>query len=153
VDVIVNAVIAAIALAALVVSIVVAVKQARIAREQTAIQAKVAAIEEARRAEEVAAKAQARVTASILHDKRSRLVLHNEGSAVARGVEADIVSLGGARVPMFYGIEALPVDLQPGQSMEFPFSMDLGTARRVQVTVGWTDDIGSHEEPYTLRPG
>lgn len=51
---------AAIALVALVVSILVA-------RRQTAIQERVAAIEEARRAEEVEARTRARVTASIVY--------------------------------------------------------------------------------------
>jgi hypothetical protein len=118
---------AVIALIALGVSIAVAVSQSRIAREQTTIQQRLAAIEEARRAEEVAARAeeaaargQARVTASIRRGvAEDRLVLHNEGPALAHGVQVEIQSLDGDPLPTFDGIEVLPVDLQADQEMVF----------------------------------
>jgi hypothetical protein len=145
-EVVVAAISATIALVALVVSW-------RVSRSQIAIQERVAAIEEARRAEEVAARGQARVTASILDEGWSRLVLHNEGPAFARGVEADIVSLDGDPVPPFNGIHALPMNLQPDQAMEFSFEVTLAEARTVRVTVLWADEAGKHEEPYMLRLG
>jgi hypothetical protein len=142
---------AIIALLALGVSIAVAVNQARIAREQTAIQKRLAAIEEARRAEEVAARSQARVTASVF--RGSYLTLRNEGSAIARKVQAEITSLDGDPVPTFDGIEALPVDLQPAQPIHFEILQTMGDAYMVRVIVRWTDESGGHEEPYTLRLG
>jgi hypothetical protein len=137
---------AGIALAALLVSIVVA-------RRQTAIQERVAAIEEARRAEEVEARAQARVTASVVPGgPRTQLILHNEGPALARGVGLDVASLDGNPAPPILGIEeASPADLQPGQQMTFPVPVSYGDAAVVRVTVRWTDEAGGHEEPFTLQ--
>jgi hypothetical protein len=104
VEVVVAAISAGIALVALVVSILVA-------RRQTTIQERVAAIEEARRDEEVEARTRAHVTASIAHARGTEgvvrsgvrsgeglveaapgpmvvwLVLRNEGPALARDVE------------------------------------------------------------------
>lgn len=142
-EVIVAAISAAIALAALVVSI-------KVARRQTAIQERLTAIEEARRAEEVEARARARVTASFLRAD-SQLVLHNEGAALARDVTAEVASQDGAEVAEVYGLdETLPADLQPGQRMPFRVMLDLGMGATMRVTVRWTDEAGSHEEPFTL---
>jgi Flp pilus assembly protein TadB len=137
-----------------VISIVALVVSWRVARRQTAIQERVAAIEEARRAEEVEARARARVTASLMHEQRdprrrvTRLVLHNEGPALARGVEVELEE--GQQIPGIIGIEALPVDLQPGQRMPFIVSVGLADAMTFRVTVRWTDEAGGHEEPFTL---
>jgi hypothetical protein len=139
---VVDAVIAAIALAALIVSWWVA-------RRQTAIQERVAAIEEARRAEEVEARGRARVTASLERGGgRLQLVLRNEGQAVARSVKAELEQ--GPRTPAVLGLEDLPVDLQPGQPMPFPIPMALGDATMFRVTVRWADEAGDHEKPYKL---
>jgi hypothetical protein len=144
---VVDAIVAVIALAALVVSIVVA-------KRQTAIQERVAAIEEARRAEEVEAQTRARVTASLVHQQRdarhqqTRLVLHNEGPALARNVEAELEE--GPRIPSVIGLEALPVDLQPSQAIPFLVPLAMGDATMFRVTVRWTDEAGGHEERYTL---
>lgn len=138
---VVAAISAAISLVALVISIVVA-------KRQTGIQERLAAIEEARRAEEVAARGRARVTASMRPDF---LTLHNEGPALARGVGAEIVSLDEDPLPFIDGIEALPVDLQPGQPITFAVSHAAGDANTLRVTVRWADESGDHEEPYTLR--
>jgi hypothetical protein len=147
VDVAVNAVIAAIALVALVVSW-------RVSRRQTAIQERVAAIEEARRTEEIAARAHARVTASVTHEQRDhrgrdvRLVLHNDGPALARGVQVDLEE---GPTNAVIGLEALPVDLQPGQSTRFPVALALGDHPILRITVRWADEAGNHAEPYTLQ--
>jgi hypothetical protein len=164
VEVVVNAIIAAIALAALVVSIVVAVKQAGVAREQTAIQERLAAVEEARRADEVEARSRARVTARIVRVDMPPivstvpppppsvwLVLHNEGAALARGVGLDVESLDGNPVPPVNGVEVLPVDLQPTQQMTFHVPVSMGDAAIVRVTVRWIDGAGDHEEPFALQ--
>ncbi len=156
-DVIVSAIGAAIALVALVVSIAVA-------RRQTAIQERLTAIEEARRAEEVEARARARVTASFESEDRqvvqveprnlvlgNRLVLHNEGPALARDVKAEVASEGGGEGPEVFGLEeALPCDLQPGQRMPFRVTTTLGDSPTIRVTVRWTDDAGDHEELFKL---
>jgi hypothetical protein len=157
VDVVVAAVSASIALAALVVSILVA-------RRQTAIQERVAAIEEARRAEEVDARRRARVTASIAVSGAAEpvmgtvtapvvswhvwLVLRNDGPALARGVE--LVD-EGPQAPRVMGLDLLPVDLQPAQQMVFPIPVGHADDPIVRVRVRWTDEAGKHEEPYTLQ--
>jgi hypothetical protein len=144
---VVDAISVGIALGALVVSIVVA-------RRQTGIQERLAAIEEARRAEEVEARTQARVTASLVHEqldarrRDTRLVLHNEGPARARNVEAELEE--GPQIPSVIGLDALPVDLQPGQQMRFTVAAAMGDAMTFRVTVRWTDEAGDHEEPFTL---
>jgi hypothetical protein len=139
-----------IALLALVVSVVVA-------RRQTRIQERLAAIEEARRAEEVAARGRAWVTASLRRDQRDargrdlRLVLRNEGPAFAGHVW--FTAEKGPGVPEVQGTETLPLDLQPGQEVMFPVSPLLGSRAVLQVVVGWTDEDGEleHEERYTLH--
>jgi type II secretory pathway pseudopilin PulG len=168
VEVAVQAVTAAIALAALVVSILVARRQtriqeqqvaiqeqqARIQAQQTGIQERLAAVEEARRTDELAARERARVTADVWREgpddrRRSlRLVLRNEGPAVARGVNVAVDDSPPA--PGLIGLEVLPADLQPGQVMKFIITMGLGDRPTLQVMVRWTDAAGDHEAPYTL---
>jgi hypothetical protein len=150
VEVIVAAISAGISLVALVISFVVA-------RRQTTIAERLAAIEEARRAEEVAARAEevaargrARVTASF-RPGVDELVLHNEGPALARGVQAEIESLDGNPLPTFDGMDVLPVDLQPDQPIMFLIIRAMADADMMRVTVRWTDEGGDHQEPYTLR--
>lgn len=146
-EVVVAAISMVIALVALVVSW-------RVARRQTAIQERVAAIEEARRVEEVEARTRARVTVDVVHEQRdarrrdSRLVLHNEGPALARDVEVEVEE--GPQVPSVIGLEALPVDLQPGQQRRFIVAVGVKDATTFRVSVRWTDEAGGHEEPFTL---
>jgi hypothetical protein len=159
VEVVVAAVTAGIALLALVVSIIVA-------QRQTAIQERLAAVEEARRAEEVEARTRARVTASIMRVETPPLirtvasspapiswpvllVLRNEGPALARDVQVQVEE--APHVPTVNGLEVLPVDLQPGQPMTFHMPVAMGDAATIRVTVRWTDGAGGHEEPFTLQ--
>ena len=82
------------------------------------------------------------------------LVLHNEGPALARNVEAEVVSLDDAPPPSIFGLDNLfgfQVDLQSGQKMPFPIERAGEDAEMVQVTVRWTDEAGSHEEPYQFQ--
>jgi hypothetical protein len=146
-----------IALLALAVSIGVAVWQARtareqtrIAREQTAIQKLLAAIDEARRAEEVEARSLAQVTASFQpHGPDSRLVVQNQGPAIARDVEVEVEQ--GPGVPPVFSLDALPADLQPGQPMTFQVPVSMGEVAPMRVTVRWTDGAGAHEDLFTLQ--
>jgi hypothetical protein len=146
VEVVVAGISALIALVALVVSVVVA-------RRQTAIQERVAAIEEARRAEEVAARTRAQVTARISRgDPDPELVLRNEGPALARGVEALVGCFSwGPSSPPVIGLDVLPVDFQPGQDMRFPIPVALGDSVMLRVLVRWTDGAGEHEQPFALK--
>ena len=147
-EVVVQAVTAVIALAALAVSIVVA-------RRQTAVQERLAAIEEARRADEVTARGRAWVTASIKPSNRDvriqgpRLLLRNEGPAVARRALVTVVKRSRTAMPL--GLEALPVDLQPGQEMEFGIPFSLGEEPRLELKVQWIDQLGGHSERWALK--
>jgi hypothetical protein len=125
-----------------------------VARRQTGIQERLAAVEEARRAEEVEARGRAWVVVSIQHEKRGErgrddwLVLHNEGPALAR--DALVETEEGKGIPDVLGLGTLPADLQPGQSMRFRVTPAMGDGQTMRVTVQWTDSAGSHKEPYTL---
>lgn len=157
VEIVIAAISAGIALAALVVSIVVA-------RRQTAIQERLAAIEEARRAEEVEARSRAHVSVSIARSgpRESAMVtvtaavvswpallaVRNDGPALARGVA---LTDEGPQAPRIMGLEILPVDLQPAQQMVFAIPVELSDNPIVRVRVRWTDEAGDHEEPYTLQ--
>jgi hypothetical protein len=129
-----------------VISAVIAVLALAISTEvhlrQTAIQERVAAIEEARRTEEVEARGRAWVTASVARSGRTEpiigtgtaaivswqvwLVLRNDGPALARGVE---LTDEGPQAPRVMGLEILPVDLQPAQQMVFLIPVGYGTIR------------------------
>jgi hypothetical protein len=143
VEVVVSAITAAIALVALVVSF-------RVARRQTAIQERLTAIEEARRAEEVEARRLAQVTASFQpRGPDSQLVVHNQGPALARDVEVEVEE--GPGVPPVFSLEGLPNDLQPGQPMTFQVPVSMGEAAPLRVTVRWNDGAGAHEQAHTFQ--
>jgi hypothetical protein len=88
---------------------------------QNRLQARLTAIEEERRGEEVEARRHAQVTASIpgVRNGPGQLVLTNEGPAVARSVTVEISSADEAKPPAVFGLGRLPVDLRPGQPMSF----------------------------------
>lgn len=145
-EVIVAAISAVIAVLALAIS-------ADVALRQTAIQERLTAIEEARRAEEIAARTRARVTARIGHEQppqpRYWLIVHNEGPALARGVDVELEER--PQTPTVIGLEDLPVDLQPGQERRFLVSVGLNDTQTIRITVRWADEAGNHAEPYTLQ--
>jgi hypothetical protein len=142
-----------IALVALVVSFRVARRQTTLQEQQTAIQARVAGIEEARWAEEVAARTRAHVTARFSpRGPDSQLVLHNEGPALARGVNAEVEYLGmDDWWPPVIGLDLLPVDLQPGLDMAFEIPVAPEDPVMLRVLVRWTDGAGEHEMPFALK--
>jgi hypothetical protein len=123
------------------------------AKEQAALQAKLTAIEEERRGEEVEARQHARVTLSIPKPQfgKGDLVLTNEGPAVARSVTVEISSADEAKPPAVFGLERLPVDLWSGQPMSFDLVASWGDATLIKALVRWVDDAGSQEATYTLR--
>lgn len=160
-EIAVQAVTAAIALAALAVSIWVARRQTKIQEQQvtiqeqqTGIQERLAAVEEARRTDELAARERARVTADVRREEQDgrgrplRLVLRNEGPAVARDVKLAVED--SPQAPGVRGLEMLPADFQPSQEMKFIVSVGLRTQPTLRLVVRWTDAAGDHEAPYTL---
>jgi hypothetical protein len=148
---------AALSLAALVASVIIAWRQTDIeahsvilARRQVDIQARVAAIEEARRAEEVEAKGLARVTAGFDLSFRV-LYLTNKGPAVARGVTVEVRAIGDGE-PLGLDLRDLPVDLRPGQQLflDAQHASPHGVAT-ILATVRWTDDSGAQDETFVLN--
>jgi hypothetical protein len=122
-------------------------------REQITLQAKLTAIEAGRRGEEVEARQQAQVMASIsiLPTRHCRLVVTNGGPAIARSVTVEISSaVQGKQPPAVFGRDQLPVDLQRGQSVHFDMAVAMEDAERIKALIRWVDDAGSREAAYTL---
>jgi hypothetical protein len=155
--VVVAAASAALSLAALAVSVLLARRQTELeaveevlARRQSDLQARVAAIEEARRAEELGARRRARVTASF---DLSFRVLHltNDGPAAARGVTVELRPIGGGEPPAL-DLRDLPVDLRPGQQLFLDAQHPSPDgAASMTATVRWTDDTGARDETFLLN--
>ena len=142
-----------IALIALLYTRSVSRRQTELAQQQTDVQARLTAIEEGRRADEVEARRHARVVPAFRRPEPNRLrfVLTNQAPAPARDVRCQLEALDGRQPPRVVGLEALPVDLRPGQSMEFIASAGLGMSPRIRAVVTWVDDAGEQEEPFTLN--
>jgi hypothetical protein len=153
---------AVIALGSLAVAFWIGRRQVKQSAEQTALQARVTAIEEARRIEEVEARLRALVTASFgalgiralsNYDRtRPHLFLSNEGSAQARRVDVKVAALdknpGGFEVLRL--ADDLPIDLHPEQRVKYVLAYK-DPLRRVRVDVRWEDDAGGGEASYTLQ--
>ena len=147
---------AALALAALAVSVLLIRRQAdlqeRLAALQdraAALQDRVAALEAVRRAEAGEAGRRARVTARF---DRSFRVLHliNDGPAAARGVTVELRPIGGGRPPAL-DLGGLPADLRPGQRLFLDAEQpSLDGAPSMTATVRWTDDTGARDETFVL---
>jgi hypothetical protein len=86
---------------------------------------------------------------TVIKPSETSIALRNEGPALARGFQLDPEQ--GLQRPEVLGLEVLPVDLQPGQTMTFQVAMALGDGRTLRVTVRWADEAGDHEEPFTLK--
>jgi hypothetical protein len=153
----VAAISAALSLAALVVSVIVAWRQTDLrlllvilARRQTELQARVAAIEEARRAEKVEAGGRARVIARF---DPSFLVLYltNDGPAIARGVTVEVRPIGDGEPPAL-DLRNLPTDLRPGQQLFLDAQhASPDDATSMMATVRWTDETGAQDETFVLN--
>ena len=154
---------AALALAALAVSVLLIRRQADLeaveevlARRQADLQDRVAdlqdrvaALEAVRRAEAAEAGRRARVTARF---DRSFRVLHliNDGPAAARGVTVELWPIGGGRPPAL-DLRGLPADLRPGQRLVLDAEQSsLDGAPSMTATVRWTDDTGAQDETFVL---
>jgi hypothetical protein len=148
---------AALSLAALAVSVLLARRQgdleavqAVLARRQADLQERVGALEETRRAEQAEAGRRARVTARFDRSFRT-LHLINDGPAVARGVTVELRPIGAGQ-PLALDLAALPADLRPGKRLfldaQQPSSPD-GVAS-MTVTVRWTDDAGAQDATFVF---
>jgi hypothetical protein len=147
---------AALSLTALVVSVLLAWRHSElhavsqiVARRHGDLQARVAALEEARRAEEAEAAKRARVTASF-DPSFFVLRLTNDGPSVARGVTVKVRPIGDGAPPALDPRD-LPADLRPGQDLfvdaQHPSP---ACAATITATVHWTDDTGPRQETFVL---
>ncbi len=86
------------------------------------------------------------VTAFTTGGDERLLVIRNSGMATAREVdlvvEAPIGSPGDA--PLM-DLERFPCDLAPDSQVTVTMLVTFGSADRLQVSVVWGDDLGSHE--------
>jgi hypothetical protein len=171
---------AALALAALAVSVLLARRQADLeaaeevmARRQADLQARVAALEdrfadpkdadlrEADLKARVAALEEARRAETLEAGQRARVtarfdrsfrVLHlvNDGPAPARGVTVELRPIGGGRPPTL-DLGGLPVDLRPGQQLFLDAEQPSPDgAAAMTATVRWTDGGGPRDETFVL---
>jgi hypothetical protein len=143
-----------IALIALLYTRRVSRRQTELAQQQTDVQARLTAIEEGRRADEVEARRHARVMPAFRRPEPNTVlfVLTNEGLAPAREVRCKFDALDGLELRPVHGLEeALPVELRPGQVMEFTASGGLGFSRLIRAVVTWVDDAREQEESFTLN--
>jgi hypothetical protein len=125
---------------------------------QHRLQARMAAIEEARREEEVASRLKADVTAEFESETRegSRsknywLVLINRGPAVARDVDFTFIppEKGEAPEPLDHD-HSFPLSLDPEQRYRIICVVVMGTAASVQVKIDWKDDRGPQTKTLVL---
>jgi hypothetical protein len=155
--VVIAAISAALSLSALGMAVFLAWRQsdlqailAILARRQTDLTVRVAAIEEARRTEEMEARRRARVTARF-DASFQVLALTNHGPAAARDVSVEVRPVGGGE-PVALDLEGLPVDLHSDQRVFLdtkPGSQD--AAGTITATVRWTDDAGVQDELFVLN--
>jgi len=128
---------------------------ASLAYRQTRMQARLIAIEETRRREEVEARQRADVRATVAGTPTAlQLVLANDGPAAASEVWATVLPVGSDDPPLFHGLNELeqaPAALRPGDRLPFPALTLAETAERVQVVVSWKDDAGPHRESFTVQ--
>ena len=161
---------AALALAALAVSVLLARRQADLEAAEEALgrrqadlqdrvaaledrfvglQERVAALEEARRAEALEAGRRARVTARF--DRSFRVLqLVNHGPAPARAVTVELRPIGGGRPPAV-DLGGLPADLRSGQQLFLDAEQPSPDgAAAMTATVCWTDGSGPRDETFVL---
>jgi hypothetical protein len=126
-----------------------------LAYRQTRLQARLTAIEETRRREQIEARQHADVQAMVTGTPTAlQLVLANDGPATAWDVWATELPVGSDDPPMFHGLDELeqaPATLRPGDRLPFPVLTLAETAERVQVVVSWKDEAGAHRESFTVQ--
>ena len=94
-----------------------------LAYRQTRLQARLTAIDETRRREQIEARRHADVRAMVAGTPTAlQLVLANDGPATAREVWATEVPVGSDDPPLFHGLDELeqaPATLRPGDRLPF----------------------------------
>jgi hypothetical protein len=126
---------------------------------QTRMQARLTAIEAARRRKEVEARQHTDERAMVAGTPTAlQLVLANDGPATAWEVWATELLVGSDDPPLFHGLDELeqaPATLRPGDRLPFPVLTLAETAERVQVrvqvVVSWKDEAGAHRESFTVQ--
>jgi hypothetical protein len=145
----------ALSVAALGVSVFFSFRQTNVARQQTALQARVTAIEEERRDEERRLANSADVTARFLTRNASapffprfHIFLKNSGPAIAYEVTLIFPdSANHLREQKLLDPSVLPIpSLDRGQ--EFPVELDMipGASTSFDVVIAWRDGEGSKEK-------
>jgi hypothetical protein len=143
---------------ALVVSIISLGITTAIGYLQYRSQARLTAIEQARRADEISLKNEedrragsARVTVQ-WQEAPSALIVHNHGPAPAGDVQVDLSSaVPGHPPPGFPAAPQLPLKvLGPGESYAIPVTHPYGMAMIVTAELRWHDRIGPHRKTVPL---
>jgi hypothetical protein len=126
-----------------------------LAYRQTRLQARLTAIEETRRRQQIERSQHADVRATVAGTPTAlQLVLANDGPATAWEVWATELPVGSDDPPLFHGLDELeqaPATLRPGDRLPFPVLTLAETAKRVQVVVSWKDEAGPHRESFTVQ--
>jgi hypothetical protein len=136
--------------AGLLLAAFVASRQLRVQEQLARMQARLAAIETARRGVETEARWHARIrVASRPGRTHDSLVVANDGPARARVLAVRVEAEDRGSPPELDGLEALPADLQAGDRLPFPLRRG-STATVLQALVSWTDDAGEHEQRFTV---
>jgi hypothetical protein len=119
------------------------------------LQARLTAVEEQRRRDDVEAQRHANVRATVAGTPTAlQLVLANDGPATARELWATVLPVGSDDPPLFHGLtelEQTPTALRPGDRLPVPVLTLAEAAERVQVVVSWKDDAGPHRESFTVQ--
>jgi hypothetical protein len=155
--VVIAAISAALSLSALGISVILARRHsdlqavlAVLARRQSDLKLRVAAIEEARRTEEMGASRRARVTARF-DTSFQVLYLINHGPAAARDLSVEVRPVGEGE-PIALDLGNLPVDLGPGQQVLLDSNHgSQDAAGTISATVRWIDDAGAQDELFILN--
>lgn len=118
----------------------------RVSHRADAIQERLAAVEEARREDELAEQATASLSVEFVEHGRNskRLVVHNFGPARARGIDL-VLDCNEKDGPWLHAAPFPDLDLLPGQTFEIPAMTAGATPPSVNGTLSWTDDGGRHE--------
>ena len=139
---------------AFVVSLLALVVSGLVGLSQWQVSKRLAAIEEARRSDEVSAAKRARIVARIDHEQSSRgthlnhfVVLKNDGAAPAKNVTIEAV----LNRLEFFGVESpIPV-LGAGQEFRFQVVAFVDGDPTFSLTVTWEDDLGPSSSEFTLN--
>jgi hypothetical protein len=124
-------------------------------RRQSEVQGHLAAIEQDRRAEELALRAKADVVPSFARRPssgqrpREVLVLWNRGlQAVANEVMVEFPTMEGDRSPLLDN--PFPVRIGPDQRIELPVAFVYGDPSVLPVRVTWMDGAGHHDQTFDV---